>query len=188
MDWTKPQAYRKKSRPRLVWSKPRKTARKSRSRAKSRAISIPFALALLAMSSAGATIGLIWPDSSSSLGKTSGNSVHFGSCHSGGGFNCVVDGDTFYFKGDKIRIADIDAPETHPPRCAREDALGSAATDRLRRLLNAGPIDLVSSESRDRDQYGRLLRTVERDGDSLGGQLVDEGLARWYGNGRRSWC
>ncbi len=31
--------------------------------------------------------------------------------------NCVVDGDTFWFRGDKIRIADIDAPEIVSPRC-----------------------------------------------------------------------
>lgn len=31
---------------------------------------------------------------------------------------------------------------------------------------------------RDEDKYGRKLRIVMRDGESLGGALVDEGLAR----------
>ena len=41
---------------------------------------------------------------------------------------CVVDGDTFWHAGEKIRIEDIDAPETHPPRCTAEAALGNRAT------------------------------------------------------------
>lgn len=114
-------------------------------------------------------------------------SARFGLCHSGGGTNCVVDGDTFWMAGEKIRIADIDTPETHPPRCAEEARLGAAATRRLHALLNAGPITLEAID-RDTDRYGRKLRVVTRGGESLGGVLVDEGLARWYGGGRRSWC
>jgi len=113
--------------------------------------------------------------------------ARFGLCHSGGGSNCVVDGDTFWFGGQKIRIADIDTPETHPPRCAEEARLGGAATQRLHALLNAGPFTLESAD-RDTDRYGRALRIVRRDGQSLGGVLVDEGLARWYDGGRQPWC
>src|SRR5688572_20902271 len=51
----------------------------------------------------------------------------FGFCHTGGGTNCVVDGDTLWLGGQKIRVADIDAPETHGPRCAAEARLGAAA-------------------------------------------------------------
>ncbi len=115
-------------------------------------------------------------------------SAHFSLCHSGGGINCVVDGDTFYLRGEKIRIADIDAPETHPSRCELEADLGERATLRLQSLLNAGPVALNANAGRDRDPYGRLLRTVERNGQSLGGALVNEGLARWYEGGRRPWC
>jgi micrococcal nuclease len=114
-------------------------------------------------------------------------SGRFGLCHSGGGTNCVVDGDTFWFGGQKIRIADIDTPETHPPRCAEEARLGAAATRRLHGLLNAGPFTLEGVD-RNTDRYGRALRIVTRDGESLGGVLVDEGLARWYGSGRQPWC
>ena len=39
----------------------------------------------------------------------------FSMCFTGGGYNCVVDGDTIWLQGTKIRIADIDAPETHEP-------------------------------------------------------------------------
>src|SRR6185369_15681856 len=103
--------------------------------------------------------------------------AHFGNCYTGGGRNCVVDGDTFWMDGVKIRIADIDAPETHPPHCARERELGDAATRRLRELLNSGPVTL-SSIDRDEDRYGRKLRNVQVNGSDVGGVLVSEGLTR----------
>jgi endonuclease YncB( thermonuclease family) len=117
----------------------------------------------------------------------SANIPFFGYCHIGGGANCVVDGDTFYFGRDKVRIANIDAPETHPPRCASEARLGEAATHRLRDLLNSGEVSL-SSIDRDEDPYGRKLRNVSVGGADVGAALVAEGLARDYGGGRRSWC
>jgi endonuclease YncB( thermonuclease family) len=99
----------------------------------------------------------------------------------------VVDGDTIWLKGQKIRIADIDAPETHEPRCASERARGDRATLRLQQLVNGGTVSLRSI-SRDEDRYGRKLRIVMVDGRSVGDTLVSEGLARWYAGGRRPWC
>ena len=113
--------------------------------------------------------------------------VRFGVCHSGGGANCVVDGDTFWMAGEKIRIADIDTPETHPSRCPQEEDLGSRATLRLQALLNAGPVTLAPID-RDIDRYGRKLRIVERGGQSLGYTLVAEGLARPWTGRRQPWC
>jgi endonuclease YncB( thermonuclease family) len=113
--------------------------------------------------------------------------ANFGFCHTGGGTNCVVDGDTIWLGGQRIRIADIDTPETHPPRCAQEAELGNRATQRLRQLLNGGAISLQAID-RDTDVYGRKLRVVLVDGRSVGDTLVDEGLARYYGSGRRPWC
>ena len=112
---------------------------------------------------------------------------HFGSCYVGGGRNCVVDGDTFYMDGVKIRIADIDAPETHPPRCALEKRLGYAATKRLRQLLNSGAVRLTSIE-RDEDVYGRKLRNVRVNGADVGERLISEGLAHRYVRGKLPWC
>lgn len=114
-------------------------------------------------------------------------SAQFSLCVIGGGFNCVVDGDTFWMAGERVRIADIDAPETHPPRCAYEADLGRRATLRLQELLNDGPIELQAIE-RDRDQYGRQLRIVTRNGESLGLRLVAEGLARNWTGSRQPWC
>ena len=114
--------------------------------------------------------------------------ARFTLCTQGGGENCVVDGDTLWLKGEKIRIADIDTPETHPARCVQEALLGEKATLRLRDLLNQGRFS-VQPIKRDRDRYGRKLRILERDGQSLGLILVREGLARPYQGGRRApWC
>lgn len=124
---------------------------------------------------------------STSSGRAAGVRASFGTCYTGGGTNCVVDGDTLWLGGQKIRMADIDAPETHEPRCAQEQALGDRATRRLRELLNNGAVSLQPID-RDVDKYGRKLRIVLVDGRSVGERLVDEGLARRYAGGRRPWC
>lgn len=101
--------------------------------------------------------------------------------------SCVVDGDTFWYRGARIRIADINAPEVSEPRCLAEARLGARATTRLTELLNAGAFTLQPAD-RERDVYGRQLFTVTRAGESLGARLEAEGLAeRWRGY-RRDWC
>ena len=87
----------------------------------------------------------------------------------------------------KIRIAGIDAPETHDYGCPEELMLGDRATDRLQILLNGGTVTL-SSIDRDEDVYGRKLREVAVDGSDVGDTLISEGLARAYGGGRRIRC
>ncbi|GAA3896309.1 hypothetical protein GCM10022276_14130 [Sphingomonas limnosediminicola] len=111
----------------------------------------------------------------------------FGFCHTGGGTNCVVDGDTIWIGGQKVRVADIDAPETHDYRCPEEKALGDRATQRLIQLVNSGPVTLQPID-RVEDVYGRKLRLVMVNGTSVGETLVSEGLARYYEGGRKPWC
>lgn len=113
--------------------------------------------------------------------------ARFAACSGPVRTNCVVDGDTFWYGGEKIRLADINTPEVGEPKCAAEAALGAQATERLTALLNAGPFSLEPID-RDTDKYGRALRIVTRDGESVGEALVDEGLAeRWKGY-RGGWC
>ena len=111
----------------------------------------------------------------------------FALCAEGPRHTCVVDGDTFWLAGEKVRIADINTPETHSARCPAEAARGAAATRRLIALLNAGPFELEAS-GRERDRFGRLLRVVSRHGRSLGAQLVAEGLAEQWSGRRGDWC
>lgn len=93
--------------------------------------------------------------------------------------HCVHDGDTVWWQGEKIRIADIDAPELSG-RCEAERRRARAARDRLVVLLNAAEVTITRTGT---DRYGR---TLARFG-GLGEQLVKEGLAsRWPG--RKDWC
>ncbi len=108
-------------------------------------------------------------------------------CAQGPRTTCVIDGDTFWLNGEKVRIADINAPETSGAACPAEAAQGEAAKRRLLTLLNAGPFDLIV-QGRAQDRYGRLLRTVTRGGRSLGGVLVAEGLAKPWQGKRGDWC
>lgn len=98
---------------------------------------------------------------------------------------CIVDGDTFWFRGEKIRIADINTPEVSSPKCAAEAELGALAKYRLQELMNEGPFTLSGTQN---DRYGRSLRTVLRGGNSLGDTLVSEGLAENWRGFKRNWC
>ena len=108
-------------------------------------------------------------------------------CAGGPRQTCVVDGDTFWLAGEKVRIADINAPETHQAQCPAERQLGEAAKLRLLALLNAGPVLLVDMP-RSRDRYGRRLAVATRNGASIGARLVAEGLAEPWRGRRSSWC
>jgi len=114
--------------------------------------------------------------------------AHFSLCHGATRVTCVVDGDTIWFRGQKIRIADIDAPEVSEPRCARELEMGKKATARLQELLNAGAFRLEAPSGRERDKYGRALRYIFRGNTGLGDLLVEEGLAEQWGGPRIDWC
>lgn len=101
---------------------------------------------------------------------------------------CVVDGDTIWLQGEKIRIADIDTPEIGRPQCDYEYGLGIRARDRLRELIDNRSFGLRSIGGRDEDQYGRKLRVIVQDGRSVGDVLVEEGLARTWSGRREPWC
>lgn len=106
-------------------------------------------------------------------------------CPAGPRDNCVVDGDTFWLAGEKIRIADIDTPEVSQPKCAAEKALGERAKRRLLALLNAAPYEIRRTGT---DRYGRTLGVVVNARGSIGDQLVREGLARTWSGRREPWC
>ena len=107
---------------------------------------------------------------------------------SGAGGTCVIDGDTLRIAGQSIRVADIDTPEVRDYACPEEKALGDRATARMLALVNEGPFTLAHWDERDEDMYGRKLRVLFRDGQSLGLTLVAEGLARPWDGARHGWC
>jgi hypothetical protein len=98
----------------------------------------------------------------------------------------VIDGDTFVMGGQKIRVAGIDAPETHPSRCADEARLGAAATEKLRQLLSSGSVTVSGTIH---DKYGREVREVHVGGRDVAEIMIGESLARSYNGAKRSgWC
>lgn len=113
--------------------------------------------------------------------------VAFSRCSGPIRVTCVVDGDTIWLEGQKIRIADMNTPEVSKPDCPAERVLGQRATNRLTSLLNEGGFSLETID-RDEDGYGRKLRIVTRGGQSLSRILVAEGLAEEWTGSRRSWC
>ena len=118
----------------------------------------------------------------------------FTRCGPGRGHACVIDGDTFRLGDRRVRVIGIDAPETHPPRCAEEGRLGEEATVKLQELLNRGPFEMVAPIYGSEDRYGRELRAIRRklpDGatQSIAAEMRESGLVRRYlGGFRRGWC
>ena len=100
----------------------------------------------------------------------------------------MIDGDTFKLGDRKIRIIGIDAPELAEPRCPEEAALARRSADRLLALLNQGQFEMVAHRLQREDRHGRDLMVLERNGASIGRQLIDEGLAQRYIGSKRSWC
>ena len=104
----------------------------------------------------------------------------------------IIDGDTIDVRGERIRILNIDAPESFRSRCEVELKLALRTKERLGELLRAGPVE-VDREGRDR--YRRTLATLStREGD-VGRFLVRERLALPWQDGReakerrlKAWC
>lgn len=110
--------------------------------------------------------------------------VKFPICGTGQRYSCVVDGDTLWIKGEKIRIADIDTPEMNG-RCRYERAKAIEARDALAELVSGKPLKLRRSGV---DRYGRTLATLHTDEGGVGDALVAQALARKWDGRRRSWC
>jgi len=103
----------------------------------------------------------------------------------------VTDGDTFSLDGEKIRIANIDAPEIHRAQCDAERRLGLVARRRLAQLLEGGAFEILRGDpetGRKIDRYGRTLATIRRGGRDVGEILIEDGLARPWAGRRQPWC
>lgn len=101
----------------------------------------------------------------------------------------VTDGDTFRLaSGERIRIAGIDAPETHTDqaKCRAEIILGEAAATRVRQLIDHRHVRL----SRVGRSYNRTVASVTFEGRDLATELVAMGVARWWPRGapKPDWC
>lgn len=108
-------------------------------------------------------------------------------CGSGQRVNCVVDGDTIWLRGEKIRLMGFDTPETTTNICGgvKETRLGAEATNRLIELLNESSFTVHRDGE---DRYGRTLAVIRVGDANVGDILVAEGLARYWPDGREFWC
>jgi endonuclease YncB( thermonuclease family) len=121
-------------------------------------------------------------------------SQSFTRCGVGRTYACVIDGDTFKLGQRRIRIIGIDAPETHPSRCAEEARLGEQATVKLQQLLNERPFEMVGRVGDMKDRYGRDLRVIRRmrpggGYENMADEMRTSGLAhRYFGGFKTGWC
>nr|WP_244668959.1 thermonuclease family protein [Rhodobium orientis] len=93
--------------------------------------------------------------------------------------SCVIDGDTIWLKGEKIRLLDVDTAELGG-RC---NGLAEKARDYLARRLGEGRITV---ERHGFGVYGHPLARIYVDGRDIGQELLALGLARPYRPG--GWC
>jgi len=97
----------------------------------------------------------------------------------------VVDGDTLVLAtGQRVRLVQLDAPETHGSR----ECYGAQASAALRQLLPRGAEIRLVRDPRldDRDRYGRLLRYVFEGKVNVNLRLVARGAATvWFYRGDR---
>lgn len=105
-------------------------------------------------------------------------------CDGGRRISCIVDGDTFWIEGEKVRLQGIDAPEVNGA-CAYERQLAQKATRRLSEILSDERFALTRSG---KDQYDRTLARVETSRGEAGDILVREGLARPWQGRKEQWC
>ncbi len=109
-------------------------------------------------------------------------------CGTSGLDNCVMSGDTFWYKKTKVVLADIAAPRTDGAACQQERDRGFAAKVRLKDLLSSGRFDLETLKTAGPSGASGVLRVATRDGRSLGSILVSEGLAKPRMARQQSWC
>ncbi|KPF52620.1 nuclease [Rhizobium sp. AAP116] len=109
-------------------------------------------------------------------------------CGTSGLDNCVMSGDTFWYRKTKIVLADIAAPRTDGAACQQERDRGFAAKVRLKDLLSSGRFDLETLKVQATGAAPGVLRVATRDGRSLGSILVSEGLAKPRMARQQNWC
>ncbi len=103
----------------------------------------------------------------------------------------IIDGDTVALPGgERLRLLDIDAPESFRSSCEDELVAGLKAKERLAQLLRGQDVTI---ERNGRDRFKRTLgRLFTEDGD-IGEILLTERLALPYVPGRKAdrdahWC
>ncbi|MFC3722796.1 thermonuclease family protein [Neoaquamicrobium sediminum] len=115
---------------------------------------------------------------------SAGHTIAMPICGSGKRINCVVDGDTIWVRGEKIRLEGFNAPEMNGS-CDRERRMAVQARDELRRALDGRAFTI---ERNGKDRYGRTLATIRVGEREVGAELISKGLAHEWRGFKESWC
>ena len=110
-------------------------------------------------------------------------------CHGKTRVTCLVDGDTIWIDGSKLRMEGYDTPEPTTDICGgdAEVALAHKASERTLELLNANPWTIEYSNKID-NTGTRELVTIRINGRDIGDILIEEHLARSWPDGEEFWC
>tara|TARA_B110001454_G_scaffold130530_1_gene121643 strand:+ start:569 stop:1048 length:480 start_codon:yes stop_codon:yes gene_type:complete len=91
----------------------------------------------------------------------------------------IVDGDTIYLNGEKIRFTGIDTPELKQT-CIKDDAKDSCGITAKQILIDKIGDNTVECISEGKDQYKRTLAECFVNNESLSSYLVRSGYAFAY--------
>jgi endonuclease YncB( thermonuclease family) len=108
--------------------------------------------------------------------------VVFGQCHTAGGPDCVLDGNSFYLAGERIDVAGITVPDIRGAACPAERTRGIEAAVTLGELLNRGVV------TRAADSGAGTERQVQVDGRDVAALMIAAGVARETTAANRGWC
>lgn len=100
----------------------------------------------------------------------------------------VIDGDTIDVRGERIRVANLDAPDVGShAKCPLEERRGKAAKAYTIRLVRGtGQVGLTDRQGEDR--YGRTLARITLDGTDFAGLMIGAGHGRPWRGRSSNWC
>lgn len=104
----------------------------------------------------------------------------------------VIDGDTIEVCNasgpERIRIANLDAPESYRPACAKEKLAGIKAKQAAIQFFVRPSVDL-EIKRRIVDKYGRSVADVSVNGIDFRQHMIAEGHGvQWRFNEKHDWC
>jgi endonuclease YncB( thermonuclease family) len=100
----------------------------------------------------------------------------------------VIDGDTVDVRGERVRVANLDAPDVGShARCALEERRGQAAKAYAIQLVRSGEV-IGLTDRQGRDRYGRSLARITVDGADFAGLMIAAGHGRPWRGRSSDWC
>jgi hypothetical protein len=99
--------------------------------------------------------------------------------------SCIMDGNTFWYGGELMRLENVNPPEPAREACAPNASTAAAATARLFELLNFKEIFVFRYGT---DADGHTLTRVISGGHDVGQVLIDEHLAQPNTSSSGAWC